>query len=344
MKNILILSKNYENYDTGYYHQDIIDTFDILTNSFLYGPGYPKYNKNDTFQDILIKLELDITKIDYIVFSTSWDEDGSTNTVDPHPKLDLSKINIPKIYFLNKEYKKLNLRFEYIKKQKMSLVCSVFPYTQSWNSKIDNIPIFNLPFGISVERFKDFNLQKEYDFSFTGNLHYSYNDIRFNIKKNIFNETDLHMLSNRGIGSLLKNPIRKELQKYKIFWAEWGSRNFFGKSLLPTGLKYSQFMNKTKVFLNTPSAMGIINTRFYELMATKSLILCPESESYGGILIDKQNCIMFKSDLSNFNSILTTAIEDNDMRKHIVNNAFKSIHNHTYINRIKKLLARIECL
>ena len=53
---------------------------------------------------------------------------------------------------------------------------------------------------------------------------------------------------------------------------------------------------------------------------------------------------MFKSDLSNFNSIFTTAIEDNDMRKYIVDNAFKSIDNHTYKNRIKQLLAHIECL
>lgn len=344
MKNILILSKNYENYDTGYYHQDIIDTFGILANCFLYGPGYPKYNKNDTFQDILSKLDLSITKIDYIVFSTSWDEDGSKVTVDPHPQIDLSKINIPKIYFLNKEYKKLNLRFDYIKKQKMSLVCSVLPYIESWSDKIDNIPILNLPFGISEVRFTDLNLKREYDFSFTGNLHYSFNDIRFNIKKNIFNEADLHVLSNKGISSFLKNPIRTELRRYKIFWAEWGSRNFLGKSLLPTGLKYSQFMNKTKVFLNTPSAMGIINTRFYELMATKSLILCPENDSYKGMLIDKQNCMMFKSDLSNFNSVLTTAINDHDMRKYIVNNAFKSIHNHTYKSRIKQLLAHIECL
>lgn len=344
MKNILIFSKNYENYDTGYYHQDIIETFDVLANSFLYGPGYPKYNKNDTFQDVLIKLDLSITKIDYIIFSTSWDEDASLDTVDPHPKIDLSKINIPKIYFLNKEYKKLSLRFNYIKKQKMSLVCSVLPYTESWNSKIDNIPILNLPFGISDIRFKDLDLKREYDFCFAGNLHYRFSDTRFNIKKLIFNEADLHVKSNKGISGFLKNPIRKELQKYNIFWAEWGARNFLGKSLLPTGFKYNQMMNKTKVFLNTPSAMGIINTRFYELMATKSLILCPESDLYKGIFIDKENCMMFKSDLSNFNSVLTTAINDNDMRKYIVNNAFKSVDNHTYKNRIEQLLARIECL
>ena len=97
-------------------------------------------------------------------------------------------------------------------------------------------------------------------------------------------------------------------------------------------------MNRTKVFLNTPSAIGIFNTRFFELMATKSLILCPESDTYGEFLQDGHNCIMFKKDLSNFNDKLIQSIEDDNFRKGIISNAYKDVSMHSYLERVKTLL------
>ena len=36
---------------------------------------------------------------------------------DPNPNLKLYETNIPKLYFLNKEYKKLDLKLDFIKKR-----------------------------------------------------------------------------------------------------------------------------------------------------------------------------------------------------------------------------------
>ncbi len=339
MKKILLFSKNYQNYTSGNYHQDIIDSFIKLSKVFIYGPGYPNYSIDDSFDDVLEKLSISTAELDLMVFSTSWDDDGSIYNVDPHPNIEVSKIKIPKVYFLNKEYKKLDQRFDYIKRQKFDLVCTVHPSFDVWGSKL-GIPFLHLPFGISLDRFKDFGYKKQYDFSFTGGLHSTHTDMRFLVKKEIFKSNLLDLKSNKGISGFLRNPIKEKYQKYKIYWAEWGSRDFALRSLLPTGKKYGYFMNRTKVFLNTPSAIGIFNTRFFELMATKSLILCPESDTYGEFLEDGHNCVMFKDDLSNFNEKLVQSIEDEDLRKKIISNAFSDVSQHSYVERIRSLINR----
>lgn len=339
MKKIIILSKNYENYTSGYYHQDIVDAFQAQANCYLYGEGYPNYNNADDINNVISKSSFDKSNIDLIACSTSWDVDFSMEMVDPHPNIDLSNIgSIPKVYFLNKEYKKLDLRFEYIKKQKFDLVCTVHPNAENWQQKI-GYKFLLLPFGISLNRFKDFGLEKIYDFGFTGGLHKSHIDSRILVKKEIFREDAFEQKANHGLPAFLKpNPIKKKYQKYNIYWAEYGARNFNMRSMLPSGKQYAKFLNQFKVFLNTPSAVGIMNTRFFELMATKTLILCPRSDMYMGILEDGKNCVMFNPEMSDFQERLVACIDDGDFRKKVVENASKGIVLHSYINRIKRLI------
>ena len=338
--NVLILSKNYEQYRSGYYHQDIIDSFVKLTNAFVYGPGYSEYSSGDDIDAIIEKSGFSKSNLDLIVCSTSWDVDTSMTEVDPHPNIDLSKINdIQKIYFLNKEYKKLDLRFDYIKKQKFDLVCTVHPDAKKWEKEID-IPFLHLPFGISLERFQDFGQEKKYDFSFTGGLHKSHTDFRYKVKEQLFDKRFMDMKANRGLSAFMRpSPLKKQYKKYSIYWAEWGSRDFFYRSMLPKGKNYAEFMNKSKVFLNTPSAIGIFNTRFFELMATKALIFCPKVEDqYMDFLIDGQNCVMFDPDMHDFDEKLIGIIEDDTQRKKIVENAYQDRRLHSYDSRIKTLL------
>jgi len=337
--NVLILSKNFKNYKCGHYHQDIIDAFSDLTNVYLYGPGYDNYEIDDDILDVISKSPFEENNIDLIVSSTSWDKEESSKSVDPHPNINLSEIrNIYKVYFLNKEYKKLGIRFEYIKKQNFDLVCTVHPNAKNWEEEI-GVEFLYLPFGISLERFRDFGLEKKYDFSFTGNLHKTHTDSRFLAKKQIFQEGSINSLSNQGWASLFKDEmIKTKFKKYRIFWAEWGARNFFLRSALSNGRKYAQHMNRTKVSLNTPSAIGIFNPRFFELMATKSLILCPKGGNYSGLLKDGENCIMYREDMQDFDEKLIRYIEDDSLRSAIVEKAYKDVSNHSYKKRIEFLL------
>ncbi|MDP6103817.1 MAG: glycosyltransferase [Gammaproteobacteria bacterium] len=86
----------------------------------------------------------------------------------------------------------------------------------------------------------------------------------------------------------------------------------------------------------------MFNTRFFELMATKTLILCPKSDSYLSLLKDGINCVMFNPNMSNFDEKLVKCIEDNNFRKTITENAYKNIEKHSYDARIATLLNYIE--
>ena len=341
MKNILVFAKNYEKYTSGYYHQDLVDALGSNANISIYGPGYPHYNSYDRYADILQKLGLSESDLNLIIFTTSWDEDGSKVSVDPHPNLDVSSSSCRKVYFLNKEYKKLDKRFLYVKNQNIDLVVTVHPNARKWQKNI-GVPFLYLPFGISLSRFKDRNLPRKYDFAFTGGLHLTHNDMRYQIKQRIFKSQFHHIKSNRGLSGFFRQTIKEEYRSLEIYWAEWGARNFIGSSMLPWGEDYAKFMNSCKTFLNTPSAIGIFNTRFFELMSIKTLILCPKDDSYGNLLIDGENCLMFKKDLSNFEDVFKLAIYDEKLRKKIVNKAHKDVKSHSYDKRIKTLLNYID--
>lgn len=345
MYKVIILSKNYEKYKSGYYHDDIVSSWKKVCDVFVYGPGYPDYNSNDSFEEVMSKSGWQLGEIDFVVMSTSWDDDLSNNNVDPHEKIDLSEIIGPrKIYYLNKEYKKLELRFDYAKKNNVNLVITVHPNYKEWGAQT-KMNFMQVHFGVNLDRFKYSNEQKKYDFGFTGGLHANHLDYRSLVKKEIFSPAGLEFKSNKEWRTFCRKDILKEVyNNYNIYWAEFGSRNIFGQNLLPTGKSYAKFLSKFKSFLNTPSAVGIFNTRFFELMASRTLILCPRVDSYNGILKDKINCLMFSPDLSDFKTTLDKAINDISFRDEITNKAFNQIHNHSYDTRVKQVIEAVKQL
>ncbi len=345
--NILILSKNMENYTSGYYHNDLVKAVFSFGNVFLYGEGYSEYNGNDRIEDVIAKSPWQKNKIDLVVVGTSWEEQNmDVRESDPHPNINLSSLSVPKIFFLNKEYKKIKEKIEYIKKNKFTIVATVLPEEiySSWEKETKTF-FTQSHFGINIERFYSLNIPRIYDFTFAGSLHQQHTNLRQKVKNHLFKSKSLFIKSNRGIWRIVfpSNPLNKEFQKYSIYWAEWSSfsRDFLGRNLLPFGEKYVNLMNSTKVFFNTLSAKGILNTRFFELMATKTLIFCPE-EDYYGILKNNYNAIMFKKDLSNFDERLKIAIENNEERNRIIENAHEDSLQHTYENRIAKIIRLLD--
>jgi len=336
--NIMIFTKNYERYASGYYHHDINQGFMKKGNCYLYGEGYPKYDRNDTIQDAISKSPFNKGNIDLIAVGTSWEEQNpNIEESDPHPNISLSELNIPKVFFLNKEYKKLDKKLEYAKKNKFDLVCTAHHDWEKW-ARQTGLNFLHLPFAAAPERFRDYGLSRKYDFGFTGALHKTYKDIRYRIKCILFENTEVK--SNLGMETLFKrNPMKEEFKKYQIYWAEWGAKGLLGKSLLPTGIKYARFLNSFKVFLSTPSAANLIGTRYFECMATKTLLFCPESEHYNDMLKDGHNCVKFREDLSDFAEKLHYILSNDSERKRIIENAYQDfITNHTYDKRIEKVL------
>lgn len=101
--NVILLAQNYENFISGYYYDDIVNTFRRKHNCFMYGAGYPGYNLEDTIEDVIFKSPFKKDDINLIVVGTSWETQNMRKPEsDPHPSINLKYLEVPKIFFLNK--------------------------------------------------------------------------------------------------------------------------------------------------------------------------------------------------------------------------------------------------
>jgi spore maturation protein CgeB len=106
--------------------------------------------------------------------------------------------------------------------------------------------------------------------------------------------------------------------------------------------KYASLMQKTKVCINTLSPMGLVSPRFFECMATGTLVFCEESELYNQIFTDG-TYITFRSDLSDFDEKLFHYLNNEDDRNRITKKANAIVKNeHTWAKRIRVMLNAIE--
>jgi len=333
MLKVIILSKNSKR-SCAYYHQDIIRAFQRRCNCFVYGPGFPSYNKRDAIEDVVARSPFNLGNIDLIVVAPSWENEKEHTTLDywenegclpsdPHPSIDLAPFDIPKIYFLNKEYKNLTSKLAYAQRNRFDLICSATKegLLKEW-SRLSGLNIMHLPFAVDLGRFRNLHLERKYGLTFTGHLHNEYTDIRYRVKELLLGKEDHRYLN--------------------IYWAEfnssWRQRVPIFRPV-PVFGGYVRLLNRSKVVLCTPSANGTVGTRFFECMATGAMILCPQGD-YGRILRDGQNCVMFKPDLSDFHALLNDAvIAPYWYRNRIAEQAKEEVKaKHTYDYRIDQIL------
>ena len=337
-KRVLILAKNQFN-NTGYYHTDWLEAFASHFDCYFYGPEFSHFSaEHDIFN--VLELASKDGEIDAIICATNWDEDSHHTEVNPCPNLDLSQIkDIPKIYFLNKEYKKLKERFEYCNKMGFTFAVTVNEKYKQWQSEL-NAKIIKLPFAVNPNRFKALETPQIWDFAFTGGLHQSHLDNRFSIKTEIFQQKHINKKTSH---SLLGNSrLKPQYNKFKINWMDFGAKNWFYRSRLPSDDKYNLLLNQCHSFLNTRSAAGIINTRFYELMQTGTLIICPRDETdYDGLLKNGVNCITYDNPKTELFDILEMIKQENTIISDIVQHNYNLVQKHTYENRVRELISEI---
>lgn len=348
---IILLARNFANYDAGNYHQDLVNAICRFGTTFIYGPGYKEYNKNDSLDDILHKAGWDLKDVNCIMAATSWDKYVQWQNGDPHPNIQLSEVeNITKIYFLQNEYVKINTKLNYVEQQNFDYVISIYAkgLYDEWSERT-GIKVIYSGHGIDLSKFTDHHLKRKYDFIFTGVLHEQFIPDRRNVKNELFWKTKLwrnrEIHSNKGIYRLLSitNPIQKKYRKYKIYWAERHilARSLTGKNLVPCGEDYVKLLNESKVSLCTYSANRLIGPRFFELMRTGTLILCPKDD-YGDLLIDDYNCIMYKKDMTDFYEKLSYAIENEEYRQKIVQTAKSYAENQDYDHKLSEIFDEIK--
>ncbi len=307
MKKVLLITPKFNK--PSLYHTDILDTFNNLYDTFMYGPGFSYYRSSDSIQDIIKKSGM---IPDIIVL-------GTARILYTLRISGLDRIDIPKIIFLNKEFQDLNMKLDFIKEHNMSLVSTILNKNiyAEWEKKV-GIPFIQTPHGIFIDKFKRSYTDRVYAFGFAGALFEGFNVThRRRAKQFIFEDTDLS-------------------SNYNILWRDEKSEEglFYGDA-------YGEMLNNCTMFLSTLSPMGIIGLRFYELSATGTLILCPKDE-YDGVFVDGVNCVMYEDNAVDFKEKFEFYISSRTERDKIVDQAYKDIREkHTWEQRITHLMEAI---
>lgn len=331
-----------EMYKGAMYQKDVMREFDKQTDVYFYGLGFANYDLNDSIDDIIEKMGC---RPDFIIMGHAWLVDGLKFPVDPHPNLGLNKIKIPKIAILNKEYLKLNDKLKFIKENQFNLIFShhhdVETYTQ-----LTGVQCIFWPFAYDRGLFgNQQKFEKNIDFAFSGvlqnqNEYANQTDIRYRIQKKMFHcQGDIPVIKSR-----LYKP-------YKIFWnsiprksSELYLARLFRKYRYLSNDEYSQLHRRTKIYLNTLSPMNLVSPRYFENMASKTLVFCEESSIYDCIF--KTDCyVTFRSDLSDFEEKLFYYLSEDTEREKIIEAAYSLVKNkHTWEKRVNSLIVEVNNL
>jgi len=341
MDKILYLSKNMDGYQSAMYQSDVMNELSKQADVRFYGEGFEHYNGNDSIHDVLDKLSF---IPDYILAGHSWLIDQEDQNVDPQPSLNLSRINIPKFFILNKEYVNLESKIKYFIENKF-LEGFSHHHNVDKLSSTNGLKIKFWPFAYDHNKFASINNKKEIDLAFSGilinyNKNANQSNTRARVMKKIFytfadvplfkknNYKDLNIYWNSFTTKKLNRYLTNKLKK-----RVWHSNN-----------DYVKLLKNVKVFINTPSPVGLISPRYFECMAARTVVLC-EDEPNVRKIFPSNSIITFKSDLSDFDSKFNLIIHDKEQRRSVIENALKFVSNHhTWNIRIKELITHINTI
>ena len=131
---ILYLSKNLEQYKAANYQLEFLKALSKKKSLFVYGPGYPYFDKKKNLSDIINLYG----PFDTIFVGHAWLNDGKNKKIDPWANSGLSKLKINKFIFLNKEYVNLNKKLNWIKENNFQCVFSHYQNCKIWEKKTKN--------------------------------------------------------------------------------------------------------------------------------------------------------------------------------------------------------------
>lgn len=188
-------------------------------------------------------------------------------------------------------------------------------------SSVPKLPIKHklFPYGVDPKIFYDRG-EKIFDFGFSGALHnenqypkgtFEIPNLRAKVQELARAQTDLSLFLN---GS---DSIKPRIKNYE---------------------KYAEVMSQSKIWLATTGPDGDIGPRYYEVMASGTLLFCdiPPKE-YQGTFRDGDNCVWFN--LDNFVEKLRYYLNHEEERNKIIRTAYREcMTNHTWHKRAMELI------
>ena len=320
---ILVLQPDFSRYGGAYYQDQFTRALGRVHRVFHYGPGIAGYDKRHAIEDVL---KLCPFEPELICFAAGWEiEDPAVPDCDPHPAIRTSKIDIPSVMVLNKEYKKLDRKFAFIRDNGIRLVFTAHHDFHRWRDQV-GVPFLHFPFAVSPELFRDRGEKKRYDLGFSGELHERWTGVRVGIRDRLF----------------LRHPLKApRYWGVRVFWQ--GRRRWWRRR--PFGEDYARLINRSRMWISTPSAVDLVGTRFYEVMAARSLLFCSRSPVYAGLFEDGKHCVMFEPDLGDFDDKLFHYLGRDDEREAIVDEAYRHVRrDHTWERRIEQFTRAVDAV
>ncbi len=313
--NILVLQPDFSNYTSAYYQHEFTEALSRAHRVFRYGPGFDGYRLEHRIEDVLGMCPFDP---DLICFAAGWEnEDEQVVQYDPHPTIRVDQIGIPSVMILNKEYKKLEKKFQFIRENRIRKVFTVHHDYRRWQDDI-GVPFVHFPFAVNQTVFRDRGERRKYELGFSGLLQNRYSDVRTRVKGKLF----------------WSWPIKApRYWTVRIFWSSGRRLAYVNRTLVD----YARLLGKSKIWLSTPSPAGLVGTRYYEVMATRTLLFCSRSEAYQGLFEDGVHCVMFEPDLSDFDELLFYYLRNDAVRERVLDAAYAHVlENHTWERRVEQ--------
>ena len=279
-------------------------------------------------------------KVDYIIFGVNYfgqKKPFDPNCLDHGNIIGLKECIIPTIALISKEGQYTEQKYNWIKENNFNLVL-----TQHWNTSLIQEKcntavkrIQTCAFDPTI--FYPQNLEHIYDVGFTGSLHFGGkiteqhnflgNDPNFMDRI----ETDLRP---KMVDIIKKMNIKLFLKEHKV---ENNKPNF---PYIKDIQEYAKTITQTKIWLTTIGPASHMSTRFFEVIGSKTLLLCNEIDPIvtEGILENGKHCVMFKNDLSDFEEKINYYLNHEDERLKIVEEGYRFfLEYHTWEKRAEEL-------
>ena len=303
--------------DTSYskcylYYEGLYNSLIKTNNVYLHCDLIIDYNE--------IKRDIPFTP-DIIIFGLSW--------FGKHKYFKkIKNLECPSICFIFKPSINLREKLEFCKINQVDLILT--PHSQFEDfSRIANIPTKLFPYGFDPSIFKPRNLEKKYDIGFSGALH----------AENIYPDG---AFKNKNIRSKI-HDLLKNINKINYFWK---STDVLETARIHDNIEYAETVNSSKIWIATQAAFGDITPRYFEIMGSGTLLFCEKNDGlYRSIFKNRKNCIEFKSNLSDFLSLLNDLVENEQEIRNISSNGYSDAQQfHTWDIRAKELISIIEGL
>ena len=330
---LLVLTRDSFDYQAAFYQADFLNELAVQAECFFYGPGLSEYSSEKNFSDVLRMCPFEP---DAVVMAHSFLADAPNSRLNFIEAQQLRESRIPLFAVINKEYSRLREKLLFFE---AASVRTVFTHHHDLGNLMAQVPVDYrfFPFAYNAERFSPSLCPKRFDFGFAGLLQNpSYPESQLDTRKKIQDELffTYHSIP------LLK---RKKYRHIDISWNTWSGNRVrdLTSGLLGHGRKSSQAyvetLRSTRVWLNTPSPLGLVSTRYFECMASGSVVLAQSTPALETIF--PRDLVFTFEDPAGFSMTLLGMLEDSSTLEAVAVRAQEFVQEfHTWEKRVREFL------